>query len=88
MAGPIERTPGADGGTFYAGSGDGKLYALNATDGSTLWTFDTGDPDVGTPSIANGMVYLTHHAGKSFRCSMPPPVKSSRASTHLRRKLG
>ncbi len=64
LGGPIDRTPGADGSTFFASSADGKLYALNATDGSTIWTFDTGDPDVGTPSIVDGMVYLTHHGGK------------------------
>ncbi len=57
-------------GTMYVGRGDGKLYAIDANDGSTAWRFETynpldpTDPDGGGELIAapllapDGTVYV------------------------------
>ncbi len=48
-----------------AGSYDGNLYCLNSTDGSEIWSFPAGvfspvnaGGSVGSPSIADGVVYV------------------------------
>lgn len=46
---------------YYTTSGDPKLYAVNRQTGAQLWQLDTGDWLVGSPQMANGILYL---AGK------------------------
>jgi parallel beta-helix repeat protein len=36
----------------------GKLYALNASTGSEIWSFDTDAAGIHTPAVANGAVYV------------------------------
>jgi outer membrane protein assembly factor BamB len=58
--------------TIYAASGDGNVYALRASDGTTLWTSPVNVPDPGTndrfnyssPTLANGKIYI----GMSSEC--------------------
>jgi len=46
-------------GTIYIGSGDNKLYALNA-DGTTKWSYDTGDSVECSPAIGlDGTIYFS-----------------------------
>lgn len=42
----------------YVSSGR-NIYALNARTGAELWSFVTGNPVVGSPAVANGVVYAT-----------------------------
>ena len=52
--------------TVYVASGDGNLYALRASDGTTIWTSPVNVPDPGTndrfsfssPELANGKLYI------------------------------
>lgn len=44
--------------TVYIGSGDGNVYALDATTGSMRWRFKTGDVVHATPAVASGVVYI------------------------------
>ena len=44
-------------GVVYLGSGSGTLYALNAATGAEEWSYTTGYT-VGSPAVANGVVYL------------------------------
>lgn len=46
------------GGKVYVGSMNGKLYAVNAADGSHAWTFETGGPILHSPACAEGKVYV------------------------------
>lgn len=46
------------GGNIYVGSGNGKVYALDINDGSTIWSFQTGDVVHSSPAISNGKVYI------------------------------
>ena len=45
-------------GAVYFGSGDGNVYALNATSGDLKWKFKTGDVVHASPAIADGTVFV------------------------------
>lgn len=50
--------PTIDGETVYAGSGDGRVYALAAADGKLRWSYDANQ-EMGTrPAVAGGVVYV------------------------------
>jgi eukaryotic-like serine/threonine-protein kinase len=44
--------------TVYVGSGDGNIYALDASSGALRWKFRTGNVVHASPAIANGIVYI------------------------------
>ena len=47
------------GGTVYIGSNDGKLYALDADNGSLKWAFTTGGAiNTASPTYYNGTVFI------------------------------
>jgi outer membrane protein assembly factor BamB len=53
-------------GVVYYGSFDysvaaltGHVYALNASTGAQLWSFETGGPVTSSPAVANGVVYIS-----------------------------
>jgi len=50
----------------YLGSWDGKLYALNASNGSYIWSFATGGEIDSSPTISGGLVYVGSHDGKVY----------------------
>jgi eukaryotic-like serine/threonine-protein kinase len=39
-------------------SGDGYLYALNASTSTKLWSYNTGKDVFSSPAVANGVVYI------------------------------
>jgi outer membrane protein assembly factor BamB len=45
-------------GTVYFGSGDGNVYALDASTGDVKWKFKTGDVVHASPAIADGMLFI------------------------------
>jgi polyvinyl alcohol dehydrogenase (cytochrome) len=61
--------------TVYVGAPDGYLYALNASDGTTVWTTPVAVPSTtvndyflwGSPTLAAGRVYI----GISSHCDKP-----------------
>jgi outer membrane protein assembly factor BamB len=80
----IDPTSGAL--TIYAASGDGNIYALRASDGTTLWKSPVNVPSPGmndyftysSPEVANGKIYV----GISAECDNPnaPFVRGALAS--------
>ena len=42
----------------YFGSGDGNVYALDASSGVLVWKFPTGDVVHASPAVANNTVYI------------------------------
>lgn len=52
-------------GVVYVGSDDGNVYALNATTGAELWSFDTGGT-VSSPAVADGTVYVGSGNGEVY----------------------
>ncbi len=47
----------------YIGTYAGNLYALSREDGSTVWTFSTGEMILASPAVADGTVYVTSLRG-------------------------
>jgi outer membrane protein assembly factor BamB len=45
-------------GTVYVGF-QNAMYAVDATDGTVLWTYETEEPFVQTPAVADGELYFT-----------------------------
>jgi outer membrane protein assembly factor BamB len=55
--GAFSAAPTVDGDTVYAGSSDGRVYALSLDDGKLRWSYDVGE-EMGTrPVVGNGAVY-------------------------------
>jgi len=54
----IQSSPAVVNGVVYFGSDDGNVYALNASTGTKLWSFATGNPVDSSPAVANGVVYI------------------------------
>ena len=52
-SGRVSSSPVVVGNVVYVGSGDGNVYALNATNGAQLWN-SSGS----SPAVANGVVYV------------------------------
>jgi outer membrane protein assembly factor BamB len=49
---------GSPTGTYGGGSPNYSFYALDASTGATLWSFNTGSPVQSSPAVANGVVYF------------------------------
>jgi outer membrane protein assembly factor BamB len=45
-------------GAVYFGSGDGNLYAVDATSGALRWAFHTGDVVHASPAYAGGTLFF------------------------------
>jgi eukaryotic-like serine/threonine-protein kinase len=45
-------------GTVYFGSGDGNIYALEASSGELKWKFQTGDVVHASPAFVDGVLYF------------------------------
>jgi eukaryotic-like serine/threonine-protein kinase len=50
----------------YIGSTDGKLYAFDATLGTQLVTYTTGNAISSSPVVANGVVLVGSTDGKFY----------------------
>jgi outer membrane protein assembly factor BamB len=61
---PSQSAPAVANGIVYEGWTDGYLHAFNAQTGAQLWTFNVGADIYSSPSVANGIVYLS--AGSSL----------------------
>jgi len=51
-------SPAVANGKVYFGSGDGGVYAVDATTGLLVWKFTTGDVVHASPAVVNGVVYI------------------------------
>jgi outer membrane protein assembly factor BamB len=50
--------PAVDGDTVYAGSSDGRLYAVDVRDGKTRWTYEAKEDLTTRPAVAGGTVLV------------------------------
>ena len=58
MAGRMCSTPYAAGRLMYAGSSDGRVYALESASGNDAWTFQADDAIVASPAVASDLVLV------------------------------
>ena len=54
------------GGSVYVGSRDDKLYALDANNGNSVWSFPTGASADSRPVVAGGTVYVGSNDDKVY----------------------
>jgi outer membrane protein assembly factor BamB len=55
-----------DGDTLFVASSDGKLYALDAAYGEKRWEFNTGGKIWTTPTVEEGVVYVSNYAKQLY----------------------
>ena len=53
-------------GLIYVGSGDRKVYALQASDGKLAWSFLTGGQVASSPAVSGGAVYVGSYDGDVY----------------------
>jgi eukaryotic-like serine/threonine-protein kinase len=51
-------SPAISNGVVYVGSGDGNVYALDASTGALKWAFPTGDVVHASPAVSDGLVFI------------------------------
>jgi outer membrane protein assembly factor BamB len=51
-------SPAVEAGVVYFGSGDGRVYAVDAASGEERWRFETGDVVHASPAVSGGIVYV------------------------------
>jgi len=59
-------SPAVSGGLVYVGSGDGRIYAIDAISGKQKWHFQTGHVVRATPAVAQGRVFCGSFDGKVY----------------------
>jgi len=60
----VYSSPAVAGGKVYIGSTDYKVYALDATTGEFIWSYQTGSQVAwSSPAVANGKVYIGSRDG-------------------------
>ncbi|MBI2863440.1 MAG: PQQ-binding-like beta-propeller repeat protein [Chloroflexi bacterium] len=64
--GSVQSSPAVVGGVVYAGSEDGKVYALDAATGALRWTYSTGGAVQSSPAVVGGVVYVGANDGKLY----------------------
>jgi len=65
-AGESQSDPAVAGGVVYVGAADGKLYALNAATGATVWTATTGGQILDAAAVADGSVFVRARDGNAY----------------------
>jgi outer membrane protein assembly factor BamB/formylglycine-generating enzyme required for sulfatase activity len=63
---PVTSSPALDASRVYFGNVDGKLYALNRTNGELSWEFDTGSPIQSSPAVTADSVYFGSNNGTLY----------------------
>jgi len=69
LIGPTESSPLVVGGAVYVGDWLGRVYALSAGTGRTLWTFTTGGKIKGSAAFAAGRIYIGSYDGRLYALS-------------------
>jgi hypothetical protein len=62
----VESSPAVVDGVVYAGSDDGKVYALDAATGAVRWQLQTGGAVTSSPAVTSGAVYIGSGDGKVY----------------------
>jgi outer membrane protein assembly factor BamB len=64
--GVVFSSPAVVGGVVYVGSNDGRVYALNALNGTQLWHYTTSNIVHSSPAVAGGVVYVGSNDGRVY----------------------
>ncbi len=64
--GGIKSSPALAGEVLYIGALDSRLYAINAIDGSLIWSFNADGIINSSPAVADGKVYFLSEGGTLY----------------------
>ena len=64
--GQIISSPAVAGGTVYAGSTDGSLYAVDRETGKQRWKFEAKSRIASSPAVVDGLVYFGAYDGNFY----------------------
>ena len=56
-------SPVVAGDVVYVGSYDHKIYALNASTGASIWSYETGSCVLSPAAVVDGIVYVYYGGG-------------------------
>ena len=62
----VRSSPAVADGKVYIGSGDGRVYCLDASTGTQLWNYITGNRVSSSPTVADGKVYVGSHDNRVY----------------------
>ena len=79
--GGVASSPAVAGGVVYVGSGDAKVYALDAASGVVKWAATTGGGVASSPAVAGGVVYVGSGDGKVYALDAASGVVKWAATT-------
>ncbi|TET28854.1 MAG: hypothetical protein E3J73_00245, partial [Candidatus Bathyarchaeum sp.] len=54
----VSSSPAVADGLVYVGSNDDNIYALDASTGTVIWNYTTGDDVASSPAVADGVVFV------------------------------
>jgi outer membrane protein assembly factor BamB len=69
IGGPVFSSPALATGKVYIGSGEGWVYALNATTGDPVWSTPTRAGVVSSPAVVGGIVFIGSNDGTVYALS-------------------
>jgi outer membrane protein assembly factor BamB len=64
--GSVISSPAVSGNLVYAGSGDGKLYALSRSTGALRWSYQADSAIASSPAVGHGAVFFTSRSGRIY----------------------
>jgi hypothetical protein len=64
--GVLDASPVVVDGKVFIGTGDSKVYCLNATTGAHIWNYTTGSSVRSSPAVADGKVYVGSNDSKVY----------------------
>ena len=62
----VDSSPAVAYGKVYVGSGDSKVYCLNASTGAFIWNYTTGGDVKSSPIVVDGKVYVGSYDSKVY----------------------
>jgi len=71
LQGYVYSSPAVSGDVVYFGSCDSYIFALNALNGSMIWSYYTGGFLFASPAVANGVLYIGSYDGKIYALGAP-----------------
>jgi len=79
----IAASPAYAGGRIYTASYDGYVFSVNAANGKIVWRQKIGKIFYGTPTVANGKIYLGDRGSGVMYC-----LKTSNGAIQWKKNLG